>query len=134
MNFEPFRIPLNEYFWIYVYSKPIKKIQDEVFFSFQKLAQISSNYINFPTERIKAFVDIEMFKIENHCKTPEVVDATDGTRHTRKRGLRTLKRMLSLRILKKTFSLRHLKRTLLVSTLKRTLPLRILKEPYYSVP
>ena len=43
-----------------------------------------------------------MFKTENHCKTPQVVDATDGTRHTRKRGLRTLKRTLSLRALKKT--------------------------------
>ena len=48
------------------------------FSSFQKLAQISGNCIKFPKERIKASVAIEMFKTENHCKTSEVVDATDG--------------------------------------------------------
>ena len=31
-----------------------------------------------------------MFKTENHCKTPQVVAASDGIRHTRKRELRTL--------------------------------------------
>ena len=50
------------------------------FFSFQKLAQISGNCIKFPKERIKTSVAIEMFKTENHCKTPQVVDTTDGTR------------------------------------------------------
>ena len=35
-----------------------------------------------------------MFKTENHCKTPHVVNATDGIQHTRKRGLRNLKRTL----------------------------------------
>ena len=73
---------------------------------------------------IKTSVAIEMFKTENHCKTPQVVDATDGTQHTRKRGLRTLKKTL-----KRTLSLRTLKRTLLLSILKRTLSLRTLKEP-----
>ena len=43
-----------------------------------------------------------MFKIENHCKTPQVVAASDGIRHTRKRELRTLKRTLSLRAIKRT--------------------------------
>ena len=66
------------------------------FFSFQKPGEISGNCIKFRKERIKTSVAIEMFKTENHCKTPQVVDATDGTRHTRKRGLRTLKRALSL--------------------------------------
>ena len=88
-----------------------------------------------------------MFRTENHCKTPQVTDATDDTRHTRKGGLRALKRTLSLqprppgrvwlslrnlkRTLKRTLSLRTLKRTLkktlLLSTLKRTLSLRALK-------
>ena len=45
------------------------------FFSFQKLAQISGNCIKFPKERIKTSAAIEMFKTENHCKTPQVVDA-----------------------------------------------------------
>ena len=74
---------------------------------FQKLAQISGNCIKFPKEIIKSSVPIKMFKTENHCKNPQVVDATDGTRQTRKRGLRTLKRTLSLRTLTRT-----LKRTL----------------------
>ena len=64
-----------------------------------------------------------MFKIENHCKTPQVVDATDGTPNTRKGRLRTLDKMLTLRTLKRTIkktqSLKTLKRTL-----KRTLSLR----------
>ena len=51
------------------------------FFSFQKLVQISVNCIKFPKERIKTYVAIEIFKIENHYKTPEVVDTTDGTQH-----------------------------------------------------
>ena len=51
------------------------------FFSFQKLAQISRNCIKFPKERIKTSVAIEMFKTENHCKTPQVVDTTDSTQH-----------------------------------------------------
>ena len=105
------------------------------FSSFQKLAQISGNCIKFPKERIKTSIAIEMFKTENHCKTLQVVDATDGTRHTRKRGLRTVNKMLSLktlkRTLKRTLSLRTLKRilkrTLLLSTLKRTLSLRALQ-------
>ena len=99
------------------------------FFSFQKLAQISGNCIKFPKERIKTYTAIEMFKTENHCKTPQVVDTPDGRRHTRKRGLRTLKRMLSLRALKKTLSLKTLKRTVSLSTLKSTLSLRTLKGP-----
>ena len=61
------------------------------FFSFQNLAQISGNCIEFPKERIKTSVAIEMFKMENNCKTPQVSDATHGTRHTRKRELRTLR-------------------------------------------
>ena len=101
------------------------------FFSFQKLAQISGNCIKFSKEKVKTSVATEMFKRENHCKTPQVVDATDGTRHTRKRGLRTLQKMLSLRTLKRTLkrtlSLRTLKRTLLLSTLKRTLSLGALQ-------
>ena len=56
-----------------------------------------------------------MLKVENHWETPEVVDATDGPRYTRKRGLGTLNKMLSLRTLKRT-------------TLKRTLSLRTLKK------
>ena len=92
------------------------------FSCFQKIAQTSRNCIKFPKERIKTSVAIEMLKTENHCKTPKVVDATDGTRHTRKRGLRTLKRTLSARILKRT-----LKGTLLLSTLKMTLSLRAIK-------
>ena len=64
---------------------------------FQKLAQISGNCIKFPKEIIKSSVPIKMFKTENHCKNPQVVDATDGTRQTRKRGLRTLKRTLKER-------------------------------------
>ena len=64
-----------------------------------------------------------MFKTENHCKTPQVVDATDGTPNTRKGRLRTLDKMLTLRTLKRTIkktqSLKTLKRTL-----KRTLSLR----------
>ena len=43
------------------------------FFSFQKLALISGNCIIFQKERIKSSVTIEMFKTENHCKTPQVV-------------------------------------------------------------
>ena len=101
------------------------------FSSFQKLAHISGNCIKFPKERIKTYVAIEMFKTENHCKIPQVVDAADSTRHTRKEGLRTLNKMLSLRTLKRILSLRTLKRTLkrnlLLSTLKRTLSLRALK-------
>ena len=64
-----------------------------------------------------------MFKTENHCKTPQVVDVTDGTPNTRKGRLRTLDKMLTLRTLKRTIkktqSLKTLKRTL-----KRTLSLR----------
>ena len=56
-----------------------------------------------------------MFKTENRWETPQVVDATDGSRYTRKRGLGTLNKMLSLRTLKRT-------------TLKRTLSLRTLKK------
>ena len=113
---------------------------------FQKLAQISGNCIKFPKERTKTSVAIEMFKTENHCKTPQVVDATDGTRNTRKRGLRTLNKMLSLRTLKRTIkrtlslralqrtlSLRTLKRTLSLSTLKRTLSLRTPKGPSHTL-
>ena len=114
------------------------KIRIKPFYSFQKLAQISGNCIKFPKfpkERIKTSDAIEMFKTENHSKTHQVVDATDGTRLTRKRRLRTLKRTLSLRtverILKRTLSLRNLKRTLkkslLMSTLKKTLSLSALK-------
>ena len=36
----------------------------------------------------------KMFKTENGCKTPEVVAATGSIRHTRKRGMKTLKRTL----------------------------------------
>ena len=62
-----------------------------------------------------------MFNEESHCKTPQVVDATDGKRHTRKRGLRTLNEMLSLRTLKRTLSLRTLKRTLKMTLKERRL-------------
>ena len=112
-----------------VYSEPSQKSKMKPFYYFQKLAQISGNCIKFPKERIKTSVAIEMFKTENHCKTPQVVDATDGTRHTRKRGLRTLKRTLSLKVLKKTLSLKTLKRTVSLSTLKSTLSLITLKGP-----
>ena len=60
-----------------------------------------------------------MFNEESHCKTPQVVHATDGKRHTRKRGLRTLNEMLSLRTLKRTLSLRTLKRTLKMTLKER---------------
>ena len=82
-----------------MYSELSQKSKMKRFSSFQKLAQISGNCIKFPKERIKISVAVEMFKIENHCKIPEVVDATDGTPNTRKRGLRTLNKMLSLRTL-----------------------------------
>ena len=114
-----------------MYSEPTQKSRIKSLYSFQKLAQISGNCIKFPKKRIKKSVAIEMFKTENHYNTPQVVDATDGTRHTRKRGLRTLKRTLSLRTLTRTLSLRTLKRTLertlLLSTLKRILSLSALK-------
>ena len=55
----------------------------KLFFSFQKLAQMSGNCIKHHKERIKTSVATEMFKTENHCKTPQVVDATDGTRYSR---------------------------------------------------
>ena len=119
-----------------MYSEPSQKSKMKPFFSFQKLSQISGNCIKFPKDqnqnkikRIKTSVAIEVFKTENHCKTPQVVDATDGTRHTRKRGLRTLKRTLSLRALKETLSLKTPKRTVSLSTLKSTLSLRTLKGP-----
>ena len=67
-----------------MYSEPSQKSKMKPFFSFEKLAQISGNCFKFPKERIKTSVAIGMFKTENHCKTPQVVDATDGTRHTRK--------------------------------------------------
>ena len=55
-----------------------------------------------------------MLKVENHWETPQVVDATDGPRYTRKRGLGILNKMLSLRTLslKRTLSLRTLKKIL----------------------
>ena len=62
-----------------MYSKPCQKSRIEPFFSFQKLAQISVNCIEFPKERIKTSVAIKLFKTENHCKTPQVVAITDGT-------------------------------------------------------
>ena len=100
-------------------------------FSFQKLARITGNCIKFSKERIKAYVAIECLKQKIIANSPQVVDANDGTRHTRKRGLRTLHKMLSLSTLKKTLtrtlSLRTLKGTLLLSTLKRTLSLGTLK-------
>ena len=64
-----------------MYSKPCQKSRIKPFFSFQKLARISVNCIKFPKERIKTFVAIKIFKTENHCKTPQVVDTTDGTQH-----------------------------------------------------
>ena len=103
-----------------MYSEYSQKSKMKPFFSFQKLAQVFGNCIKFPKERIKISVAIQMWKIENHCKTPQIVDATDSSRHTRKRGLRTLNRTLSPRNLKKTLSL---------STLKSTQSLRNLKGP-----
>ena len=50
------------------------------FSSFQELAQFSGNCISLP---------IEIFKTENCCKALKIVDATNGTQDTRKRGLRT---------------------------------------------
>ena len=64
-----------------MYSELSQKSKMKRFSSFQKLAQISGNCIKFPKERIKTSVAIEMFKTENHCKTPQVVDTTDGTQH-----------------------------------------------------
>ena len=84
-----------------VYSEPSQKPKVESFFSFQKLAQISGNCNKFPKERIKTSVASEMFKTENHSKIPQVADATDGTRHIRKQGLKILNRTLSLRTLKR---------------------------------
>ena len=49
------------------------------FFSFEKLSKISGNCMKFPKERIKISFATEMFKTENHCKTPQVVYATDST-------------------------------------------------------
>ena len=124
-----------------MYSKPSQNSSIKYFFWFQKLAQISVNCIKFPKEKIKISVAIEMFKIENHCKTSQVVDTTDRTQHKAKTdnpnktlirmpSLRTLKRNLK-RILKRTLLLRTLKstimRTLLLSTLKRILSLSALK-------
>ena len=125
-----------------MHSEPSQKYK-KLFFSFQKLAQVSGKCINFTKERIITSVATEMFKTKNHCETPEFVDATDSTLHLRKRGLRTLKktlkktlkrtlkRTLSLRTLKRTLkrtlSLRALKRFLSVTTLKRTLSLSTLK-------
>ena len=98
-------------------QNPLKNLRwMKAFFIFQKLAQISGNCIKLPKERIKISVAIEMFKTENHCKTPQVIDATAGTRNTTKRGLRTLDKMLSLRTCKRT-----IKRTLSLKTLNRTL-------------
>ena len=68
-----------------------------------------------------------MFKTENHCKTPQVPIATDGTRHTGKRGLRTLERTQGPWTERRTLSPRILKRILLLRTLKKTLSLRNLK-------
>ena len=86
-----------------MYSELSQKSKMKSFFSFQKLAQISGYCVKFAKERIKTSVASEMFKTENHSKTPQVVDTTDGTRHIRKRGLMTLKRTLSefLKILPK---------------------------------
>ena len=40
--------------------------------------------MKLPKERIKISFATEMFKTENHCKTPQVVDATDSTWHNGK--------------------------------------------------
>ena len=98
-------------------SEPSQNSKMKHFFSYQKLAHIFVNWIKgkIPKERIKTSVASEMFKTENHCRSPQVADATDG----RKRGLRTLKSTLSLKTLKRTLSLSTLKRTLLLRTLKR---------------
>ena len=112
-----------------MYSEPSQQSKIKPFFSFQKLAKISGNCVKFPMESIKTSVAIEMFKTENHWKTPQVVDTADGTRHTRKRGLRTLKKTLSLRALKTILSLKILKTTVSLSTLKSALSLRTLKGP-----
>ena len=71
-----------------------------------------------------------MFKTENQSKTSHVVGATDGTQHTRKRGLRTLERTHSLRILRRSLLLSTLKRNLSLRTIKRTLK-RTLKRNLY---
>ena len=88
-----------------MYSEPRQKSNTKP--KFQNVALISGNCIKFLKEKVKISVPTKMFKTENHCKTPYVVDATDSTRYTRKRGLRTLKRTLSLSTLERT-----LKRTL----------------------
>ena len=49
-----------------------------------------------------------MFKTENQCKIPQVLGATDGTRHTGKRGLRTLERIQGPRTERRTLSQRIL--------------------------
>ena len=67
-----------------MYSRPNQKSRIKPFFSIQKLAQISVNCIKFPKERTKTSVAIEMFKTENHWKTPQVVDTTAGTQHKKK--------------------------------------------------
>lgn len=71
------------------YSEPSQKSRMK---SGQKLIQVSGNYIEFPKERVKTSVGIEIFKTKNQCKTTQVLDATDDTRHTGKRGLSTLEK------------------------------------------
>ena len=83
--------------------------------------------MKFLKKRIKTLVATEIFKTENQWKTTQVVSATDGTRHTGKRGLRTLERTEGPRTLRSTKSLRILERILAMRTLKRTLSLRTLE-------
>ena len=79
-----------------------------------------------------------MFKTENQCETLQVLDASDGKRHTGKREMKTLEMIqgprtergtLSLRILKRTASLMNLKRTLSLCALKRTLKRTFTEKP-----
>ena len=65
----------------WVYSKPSQKSRVKPFFSFQKLAQISVNWIKFPKEKSKHMLLLKLFKTENYCKIPQIVDTTDGTQH-----------------------------------------------------
>ena len=82
--------------------------------------QISGNCIKFPTERIKTFVAILMFKTENQWKTPDVVGSTDGTWHTAKQGDNLERTPLNQNI-KEDSTTEHPKEETITRTLKSTL-------------